>query len=383
MMANITLSPTSSLEDLSNCNSSSQAINTSQAGCDTGHTSTISVFTSTISAYQLEWDVVTWLWRTCPAAMLVLGLLGNSLTLVVLVRLGLKGQPTMTFLFFLAITDSVVLLTGLPRYWVVYVFDFDIRRTSDISCKLYYFSIYTSQQFSSWILVGVSVERVIKTYLPFRYKRMYTSKRVVFGLFIMLIILCGVNLHFFFTNGINEYTEGSCSSLTPDYFAFDEYVFVYVDLTIFSLVPFVIMSISNILLIRVLRRVQRERSEMMHESMVEKANQFSMRMTKMLVVCTAYFLTATAPLAIYFVVDSYLYPAFEETGNEGGMAYMDVAWAVTYVFNYSNYCVNFYLYTAMNDRFYQELRTVLCCQDRCVSFGFLLVKLDFNLSILG
>ena len=339
--------------------------NTSESEvCDFLHTSTLSTIAATTSAFQLEWDVVTWLWRTVPVALFVVGIVGNILTIIVLVRLGLKKQPTMTFLFFLAITDTVVLLTGLPRYWVNYVFDFDIRRTSNLCCKLYYFFLYTSMHFSSWILVGVSIERVVKTHLPLRYKRIYTSKRVVYGLFILLIIIIGVNLHFFFTNGINDYTEGTCSSLTPEYFEFDEFVFVYIDMTIFSIGPFVIMSVSNILLIRVLRRVQRERSEMMHASMVDKANQFSIRMTKMLIVCTAYFLAATAPVCIYFIVDSYLYPEFEETGNEGGMAYMDIAWVVTYLVTYSNYCVNFYLYTALNDRFYQELRTVLCCQNR-------------------
>ncbi|WAQ98250.1 GALR2-like protein [Mya arenaria] len=310
----------------------------------------------------IQETVSNWLWRTVPLILLCIGLIGNALTVRVLTRLGTARQPTLTFLLFLAITDTVVLLTGLPRYWISYTFDYDILLISNAGCKFYYFFIYSSMQFSSWILVGVSVERVVKTYFPFRYKRLYTTKRVKIGLVITLFVLILVNIHFFFTNGINDYTEGECSSLTPETYWFDEYVFVYIDLTVLSLVPFVIMLISNIFLIRVLRRVQRERSDMMHEKYVKNANRFSIRMTKMLLVCTMYFLVATAPISIYFVVDSYFLPRFEESGDEASVARMDLAWSTTYLFSFSNYCVNFYLYTAMNDRFSRELRAVLCCK---------------------
>ncbi|WAQ98201.1 TRFR-like protein [Mya arenaria] len=321
-----------------------------------------SVTKETATITYVQETVSNWLWRTVPLILFCAGLLGNALTVRVLTRLGTARQPTLTFLLFLAITDSVVLLTGLPRYWILYTFDYDIRLISNASCKFYYFFIYSSMQFSSWILVGVSVERVVKTYFPFRYKRWYTTKRVKIGLVITLFVLILVNIHFFFTNGINDFTEGECSSLTQEFSWFDDYVFVYIDLTVYSLVPFVIMFISNIFLIRILRNVQLKRSNMMHERYVRNTNRFSVRMTKMLLVCTIYFLAATAPISIFFVVDSYLSPGFKDSGDKADVARMDLAQSTINLCSYSNYCVNFYLYTAMNDRFSRELRAVLCCK---------------------
>ena len=305
-----------------------------------------------------------WMWRTVPVVLFLAGMLGNTLTIIVVIRLGLRRQPTLMFLFFLAITDSVVLITGLPRYWIDYVFDVNIRLSGNVGCKLYYFIIYASMQYSSWILVSVTIERVFKTYFPFRYRRLFTTKRAIVGLLTLLFVLCLVNGHFFFTNGINEYTNGTCDSLTPEFSYFDEYVFVYIDLSILSIVPFIIMVICNILLIKVLRDIQIQRHSMMHARFADRANHFSVRMTKMLVVCTIYFLAGTLPISIYFVVDSYLLPKYEAADDVTALENMDVAWTVTYLFSYSNYCVNFYLYTAMNNRFYQELKTFVLCLPR-------------------
>lgn len=324
--------------------------------CDVITTTLDQVMTS-----YIEEKVSEWLWKTIPVILFCVGIIGNSLTVLVIWRLGIKGQPTLVFLIFLAVTDSVVLLTGLPRYWLLYLFDLDLKTMSNVGCKAYYFFIYLSMQYSSWILVGVSLERVAKTYMPFTYKRLYSATKVIIGLFATLIVLCLVNGHFFFTNGINDYTEGDCGSLDENFFYFDEHIYIYVDFSLLSLIPFIIMLVSDILLIRILKKAKQDRKSMMHQSVLKKANRFSVRMTQMLVVCTIYFLLATAPISIYFILDTYLLPVYEESGNDSAIAKMDLAWTIAYLLQFSNYCVNFYLYTATNKRFYREMRSIICC----------------------
>lgn len=305
-------------------------------------------------------NINLWLWYTMPPFLLCVGLIGNGLIILVISRLGVEHQPTLVFLLFLAITDSVVLLTGLPRYWISNVFDFDLKTVGNVTCKLYYFFIYLSMQYSSWILVGVSLERVAKTYFPFTYKRLFGGIKVTVALCTTLLLLSIVNGHFFFTNGINDYTEGDCGSLNEDFFYFDEHIFVYVDFCLLSLMPFTIMMISSILLIRVLQKANRARASMVHQSVLEKANRFSVRMTQMLVVCTVYFLLATTPISAYFIADTYLMPTYEAEENNYAIASMDLIWAIAYLLQFSNYCVNFYLYAATNRRFYDEMRIIIC-----------------------
>ncbi|KAH3781397.1 histamine H2 receptor-like [Dreissena polymorpha] len=311
---------------------------------------------------NIEGIVSEWLWKTIPVVLFCVGITGNVLTITVLNRLGLRRQPTLTFLMFLSITDTVILLTVLPRYWMLYTFNFDLKLVSSANCKLYYFVVYLSMQYSSWILVGVSIERAIKTHFPFKYKRWYTRQRVQIGLFITLFLLILLNVHFFITNGINDKLE--CGSLTEKDKIFDEFIYVYIDLCVESLIPFLIMLLCNIFLIRILRKSQKQRPSMMHDRYVQRANMFSVKMTKMLVVCTTYFIFATAPLCIYFIIESYLKPRYTQSYNEAAMATMGLVWTVCYLICLSNYCVNFYLYTALNERFYQEFRALLRCQPR-------------------
>ncbi|XP_053400805.1 C-C chemokine receptor type 1-like [Mercenaria mercenaria] len=311
---------------------------------------------------ETEVVVSEYLWKIIPPILFFAGLTGNTLTIIEIKRLGFRNQPTLTFLLCLAISDIVVLCTGLPRYWILYVFDYDLKTASNATCKLYYFFLYMTMQFSSWILVGVTVERLIKVYFPMKYRSLYSYRKVIIELFITLIALILVNGHFFFTNGINDYTEGDCSSLNPDLFYFDENVFTFIDFSVLSAVPFIIMLGCNILLVKVLKQIQRDRVSMMHESVYVRTNRFSVKMTKMLVVCTFYFLIATVPISIYFILDTYLLLEYESNNNCTAISRMDLAWSINYLLQYSNSCVNFYLYTAMNDRFYKELKAVLCCR---------------------
>ncbi|XP_060601034.1 C-C chemokine receptor type 1-like [Ruditapes philippinarum] len=310
---------------------------------------------------RIENTVSDYLWKMCPPIFICFGLTGNILTILVIKRLGFRKQPTLTFLLCLAISDIFVLCTGLPRYWILYVFQYDLRTASNANCKLYYFFLYLSMHLSSWILVGVTVERLIKAYFPMKYRGLFSYRIVIIGLFVTFVTLVLINGHFFFTNGINNYTEGSCGSLNPDFFFFDENIFIFIDFSIVGAVPFIIMFVCNILLIHVLRTVQKERVSMMHKSVYQHTTRFSVKMTKMLVACTFYFLIATTPISVYMILDTYLLPVYEEENNCVAISRMDLAWSITYILEYSNSCINFYLYTATNDRFYKELKALLRC----------------------
>ena len=300
------------------------------------------------------------LWQIFSVIIFVIGLTGNVLNMAVLWRLGIRKQPTLVFILFLAVTDSVVLISGLPRYWILSTFDYDTRTISNIVCKISLFSIYASMQYSAWILVGVCSERVMKTYFPFKYRRIFSVKSVSIGLLILLVCVCIVDIHFFWTNGINDFTNGDCSSLTEHDFYFDENVFVYIDFTFLSAIPFVIMLICNILLARILKKIQAKRSVMMHYIYFKRTQQVSVKMTRMLLITSIYFIIATAPISIYFIVDTYYRPKF----NNHEKAKLDLAWAIVYLFQFSNYSVNFYLYAACNRRFQQEIKAIFCCRKR-------------------
>ncbi|KAL3859211.1 hypothetical protein ACJMK2_009440 [Sinanodonta woodiana] len=305
-------------------------------------------------------SVGPWLWKTVSIVFIVFGLAGNLLTVLVFRQIGVSKRPTLFFLFILAITDSVVLLTGLLRYWILHAFQFDIRALSDAGCKINVFLLYFSMQYSSWILVFVCIERIIKTYFPLHFIRIVTFRRVSLSLIILFVILFCINVQFLWTFGINTYTEGKCNSISPEIYAFHDYVFANIDFAVLSAAPLLIMSVCNVFLFIALTRIKRERARMMHDIVFRRTQHVGVKLTKMLLVCTVYFLIATVPVSVYFVVYPYYRYIFDTENDTHSVVVMEVARAPTYLMQYSNYSVNFYLYSLTNSKFWRNLRIVVC-----------------------
>lgn len=303
-------------------------------------------------------EVSSYLWKTISLPLFVVGMIGNLLNLVVLKRMKFWQKSTLFFLAVLAFADMTVLCVGLSRYWIKNVFDFDLRTISDAGCKINFFVIYISMQYSSWILVCVTLERFIKTNFPFRYASIVSVRRSAVLLVIIFIILTGINGHLFFTNGlINNRTD--CDAITSKFHDFEEFAYTYMDFAFLSAIPFVSMAIMNIAIYRKLRSsdLWRRRSGF-NQRGVESMHKFSMKLTRMLFFTSIYFLAATVPVSIYFIVDSYYKPP---EGSQSA-AKMDIAWTSTYLFQFTNYTVNFYLYTAVNMRYRHQLKLLFGCK---------------------
>lgn len=311
-----------------------------------------------------------YLWIIISPIFLFVGVFGNILNLIVLRRMHFEKNPTLILLFLLSVTDIAVLLVGLPRYWARDAFQFDLRTVSQFSCKFSLFLIYISMQLSSWILVLVSVIRVIKTVLPLRYpktKIRVTRKNTLTVFCIVVIALCIINFHFFITNGvITEDGEASCTSLTPDFRNFDEYVFVYIDFLMMSVFPAIIIIVCNIFIYLVLKNMKQRRAS---TTSTDKVTSDSVsRVTRMLFVTSSYFVISTAPISLHFIVDSYVRPGSDDLTQ----AKLDMSFTVLYLFQFSHFVINFYCYTVTNKRFRRSVKKLKDeVKNRCVlSFLF-------------
>lgn len=311
-----------------------------------------------------------YLWIIISPIFLFVGVFGNILNLIVLRRMHFEKNPTLILLFLLSVTDIAVLLVGLPRYWARDAFQFDLRTVSQFSCKFSLFLIYISMQLSSWILVLVSVIRVIKTVLPLRYpktKIRVTRKNTLTVFCIVVIALCIINFHFFITNGvITEDGEVSCTSLTPDFRNFDEYVFVYIDFLMMSVFPAIIIIVCNIFIYFVLKNMKQRRAS---TTSTDKVTSDSVsRVTRMLFVTSSYFVISTAPISLHFIVDSYVRPGSDDLTQ----AKLDMSFTVLYLFQFSHFVINFYCYTVTNKRFRRSVKKLKDeVKNRCVlSFLF-------------
>ena len=123
--------------------------------------------------HYIEYRISVWLIRYLSPLILVVGTLGNGLSLVVLRDRSFQGNAIVFALSALAAVDTSVLYTALLRQWILNLTDnqLNVRDSlGPISCKLHLHLTYFLQQLSSWTLVVVTVERTVCVAMPLKAK---------------------------------------------------------------------------------------------------------------------------------------------------------------------------------------------------------------------
>ncbi|XP_071128068.1 psychosine receptor-like [Mytilus edulis] len=299
-------------------------------------------------------SVENYLWTYVSPVVILIGVFGNCLNIAVLKKMQFWRHTPLLLLAVLAVTDITVLLDGLLRYWIKYAFKLDIRTLSDASCKFNLYVIYFSMQYSSWILVCLIVDRFIKTNFPFLYMRLATIKKTCVIIIVIFTILSGINMHFFWTNGIKD---EQCNDIKPEYLNFEKFVFVNLDFVVLSVLPFSIMLILNVFVYRALQQHHKFRSSSVVNSRNSRRTytkrQFSQKLTRMLFFNSIYFLFSTFPISVYFIYD-----ANNKFKDDLKNAKKHVAWSLLYLLQYSNYSINFLLYAACNKVFREKAKEI-------------------------
>ncbi|OWF43978.1 mu-type opioid receptor-like [Mizuhopecten yessoensis] len=296
------------------------------------------------------------LWAIISPFIFFIGVFGNILNLYVLIRLKFYKNATLSLLFVLAFVDITVLCVGPTRYWIRATFDVDIRDVSGFSCKFHLFLIYFSMHMSSWILVQVTCVRFVKTVLLdnrfIAVQKLVTINNSLIILGILGVVLAALDFHYFFTNGIKD---GGCDSLTKEILAFEEFIFTYIDLVVLVILPGIIMTVLNLLIIRQIKKLKCNKRLSTGSDgsnrMSRKGQQPASKMTRMLVFTSFYFVAASLPICIYFIVDSYVRPCASPDVEQS----LDLANAIVYLLQFTHFAINFYFYTATNQRFRTEL----------------------------
>lgn len=308
-----------------------------------------------MNSYEDIDEIAAYLWKTISPIIFIVGMTGNIIIVVALKKMNFIKRPTYIFLFALALFDMVVLCVGLSQYWVLYTFDFNLRLVSQASCKISLFVIYWCMQCSSWILVCVVFERFLKIKFPLKHMRFVTIPRCVRVILLVMVVLGGIDMHLLITNGLKVNGNVTyCASLNAQYLHYDDYVFIWVDFTFVSMLPFILMISMNAVIIHALRQYRRFREGTIpNRTTMARMNRFDKRLTTMLLVTSFYFLFTTLLISIYFIVDTY-----KKSKGEYTKAVKEISWTILYLFQFTNYAMNLFLYNLSNKRFKKKLLAV-------------------------
>ncbi|ELU08577.1 hypothetical protein CAPTEDRAFT_64368, partial [Capitella teleta] len=290
-----------------------------------------------------------YLMKYAAGLIIAIGVLGNLLTIIVMMSKDFRKSPSSLVLTALALVDTGNLVTGLMRWWIYYTFDFDVREMSSTGCKTHRFFTYYFGELSPAILVILTVERFVSVFYPLRCREICSKRRLGIGVMFVTITYALINSYFIFTSGLLPGEDHSCQV----YLRYEETMFAWnwVDSTLYAFLPFTIIFTGNILIAKKLIKAQKSRNTMATKSKKDRQS-----LTPMLMTVSWCFLLLNLPSCIYFIGESEeLWPL--ETYLDG--LNDDIAYDIVNLLYYTNNAINFFLYCLTGTKFRSALLGLL------------------------
>ena len=199
-------------------------------------------------------DISKKMWLYGSPFILAVGTIGNSMSIFVMLRKRFRKNTICFYLILLAIVDTCVLYVGLLPHLINSITTEKIEHMSEAACKMRRFMTYFTSHLDSWIMVCLTIERAAAVLFPYKYKDWFTKMRAAVSLAFIAMVLFSVDLHFFWTHQLNEYriasrnkmvTKKYCWVAIKQHMWFMTVVWPWLDMALFSLIPFVFLIVGN------------------------------------------------------------------------------------------------------------------------------------------
>jgi hypothetical protein len=298
--------------------------------------------------------------------VIILGILGNILSIVVFGRCKRRDLVTVTYLTPLAYADLVTLIYGAYTWIVTGVLEQSIGyffiepRVSlvpQILCKSIRYVYRTSSCVSSYILVLFSCERCLGVWLPLNVHLIMSSRRRLAAIAITSVLQLILNspvIVYYSTYYVGGTNNVGCYFYLPNHSKVARYSLIQVlDSVLPHALPCCLILATSFTIVVGLRRAERETAAVTGRK-YDRANLISL-----LLVCLLY-IVSTAPYVSvwgYFdYFDHYVGEFLGHTSEEITMLYM--VGLFTTSISMMNYSFNFLIYSFTLKIYKDELRTM-------------------------
>lgn len=290
------------------------------------------------------------------------GILGIILTIIVLSH---KNMCTSTncYLMALAIADLLFLVLLIPRL---------AENQLEADTQSYYtYQIYAAYSAdignmcllaSIWVTVMLALERYIAVCKPFLAAKLCSVSRArmfIVSIFVTAVLVRVVN---FWQYKVHYYSNGNVSVhfLKHTEFSYHQFWHIYallVDVFLASVIPFVILLVTNILLIQAVRRSTRylQRNQLAAPKSTSAVQREELQITIMLISVIIVFFICQAPYVIYVAIASM---NKNNMMTSGFFLFKDITMLLLTLKS----AVNFILYCWFSERFRATLKRTFCTQ---------------------
>ena len=351
----------------------------------------------------------TLFWQVVPPFILLPGIFGNVMIVVICRRS--EVMPSMSVYFVtLACSDLMSLIVNIVNHWVYYSFDTDLLSLHSLTCKVIGWLIYVTGVLSAWILVAMTAQRTVCVLWPHRahiHCSTRNSKAIVSTMTPLIAVLHCHLLYGLrvvavndgthttdskaatFSSGGTHITENTTAAvsngtrttnntaaifnnsthrdavcvLVRDYVEFYFSLWSWMDLLIFSVLPWLCLVVSNSVLLWTLnvsiRQAQHSLGSAHTDGFSGRKKQASSMTVTLFAVSTA-FIILNLPMSTVHVLSFFHYMT-------GSVDYFYQSEVIAYcneiaiVMWQTNSAVNFYLYCLAGSKFRKELKKTFGC----------------------
>ena len=246
-----------------------------------------------------------------------------------------------TGVFLILISIPGMLWCGYFPAWIGYITRWTVNHHKWTHCKLSFFCWFFFRQFSSALLVIMSVEKFIALYFPLKARAICTVKTAkwVSGIAFFIYALYD-GQHFITAKGDKDHVCGFNEPFKGYY-----HTFVRVNGVLYSYAPFAIMSVANIAIIYKFVKAKLASKPAGTESTNQAMSNAAMRGTAILITVSVTFIFLTGPANITSAVT--------RVPNQ-------ILMGVLYLFVSLNHSINALLYCIVGTKFRKEFIQKLC-----------------------
>ena len=287
--------------------------------------------------------------------IVVVGIIGNSLTFIVFWKGNFKSSTSSLFLS-LSLIDSAVLLTVFTfRIASISIYNGWLPRDLSVYLRVCAYPICSMAEMATiWVTVLIAVNRYIVVCLPLRASQWCTLSKVKIQLAVVLVLVVIYNIphivrrrvaHITWNNGTSYVTPVKSAIV----YSYPQFYYVYdiiLPIIVLMCLPLCVLTLLTIRLIKEMKAHRRMQAEMQRQY-----SQPENSMTFALVIVVIVFIICRVPVLIWTVM------LFLEWWSSVSRCYMALMY---YTLLTINSAVNFIIYILVNRRFRNVLLATVC-----------------------
>ncbi|ELU03933.1 hypothetical protein CAPTEDRAFT_197188 [Capitella teleta] len=196
-----------------------------------------------------EYHVASLLIVHLAPVLIIIGTIGNTLSLIVMQTKRFKSSAASVVLGSLAISDTGLLITSLLPYWIEELFGLKIENLHRIVCKTSMFITFSFAHLSAQLVMVLTLERLISVFFPLHSSQLCTRRRMKIVVAIVATLVTAVNTTLVVITDLKHWTSGGKVVImclgAPGHEADFALKWVWVDLVLATLLPSLVLLIAN------------------------------------------------------------------------------------------------------------------------------------------